>query len=212
MIVNSKRRIFSFFPEPSLWIAIAALFGMVARDFAASVTGSVNCALPTGIIASNLDYGLNAYQGYNPKVSGTPGNSTYKANMNYIHAGLIRHWRGDEMDNSTTDANGWVINPTTSAYSWDATKISNALTGSFSYNPTRIMTLGGWPAYLDDGTGHLQTNDYDAFAGFCSNLVRIVNINLGFHIEYWEVPNEKTVSIGATMRNSQKFTTRRRWR
>jgi hypothetical protein len=157
----------------------------------ASVTGTINWAQPTGITASNLDYGLNAYQGLNPAISGTPGNSTYKAHMAFMGAGLIRYQRGDEPEDATTDTSGWILNPTTAAYAWDATKISNALTGSFTYGPQRLLCIVSWPAYLDDGSGHLQTNDYGAFAVFCSNLVEIISVQMKYHIPYWEVLNEK---------------------
>jgi hypothetical protein len=157
----------------------------------ASVTGNVNWASPTGITATEMSYGLNLFNGYNPAIAGNPGNAAYKEGLGYMNPGIVRYHRWDQMQGSTTNPDGWIINPTTANYAWDRTKINNALTGTFTYNPVRMMDITNWPAYMDDGTGKLRTDMFDAYAAFCAELVRIVNIEQGRGFLYWEVTNEK---------------------
>lgn len=154
---------------------------------AATVTGSINWGSSTGKYAGDYAYGLNIFKA---QETGAASNTDYKNNMAYMKPGIIRYHRSDMMSDSGTTY-GWVVNPTTSGYAWDAAKIDGILTETFSHNPVRMINIANWPAYMDDGTGKLKTNMYDAYAAFVANLVQIVNINQGHNVQYWEVLNEK---------------------
>ncbi|MFC4779443.1 hypothetical protein ACFO9Q_21825 [Paenibacillus sp. GCM10023252] len=158
----------------------------VTPAYAASVTATVNWGASQGSTTS-YSYGLNLFKAQ----EGTAASDTnYKANVSYMKPGIVRYHRGDQMGDSST-GEGWVQNPTTSAYAWNATKINTILTNTFSNNPVRMINIANWPAYMDDGTGKLKTNMYDAYAAFCADLVQIVNLNQGHNVLYWEVTNEK---------------------
>lgn len=167
--------------------ASALLLSAPGGVSAASVTGSINWASPTGKTAGNFAYGLNIFKAQEP---GAASNTDYKNNVAYMNPGIIRYHRADMMGDSTT-TNGWVVNPGSSSYAWDANKINGILSQTFSNAPVRMINIANWPAYMDDGTGKLKTNMYDAFAAFCANLVQIVNINQGHNVQYWEIMNEK---------------------
>jgi len=155
---------------------------------AATTTGSVDWGSNQGQTATNNTYGINIYQGNDPTVA---SNSTYKTNVSYMKNGIIRYHYAGQCGDSTTDAKAWVINPTTSSYAWDATKINTILSNTFSNSPIRMIDIANWPSYMDDGTGKLKTNMYDAYAQFCADLVSIVNIQQSRGVQYFEVTNEK---------------------
>ncbi|GCE30929.1 hypothetical protein KDA_64130 [Dictyobacter alpinus] len=160
----------------------------------ASITGSVDWGwnANTGNVA-HMQYGLNAYNGYDPA---TQANSTYQNNVAAMRPGIVRWHYAGQMNDSTSDRSGWIINPNTSSYQWDINKINNALrtglgsSGAFRNGPTRLMDIVNWPAYLDDGHGHLRTDAYDAYASLCAQLVKIINSDGGYGFHYFEIFNE----------------------
>jgi hypothetical protein len=171
--------------------SIAILVPLPAH--AASVTGQVHWDQPTGVNVQAGSFGLNVFQCFNPSIAGTPGNATYKTNVAAMKPGIIRYHQWGMINDSATDANGWVTNPNTSTPGWDATKINNAMNGAYSYNPVKMMNIPRWPAGLNvSGTDeHLKASSYTTFANWCANLVQIVNINQGRGVKYWEITNEQ---------------------
>ncbi|ANE46421.1 hypothetical protein SY83_09185 [Paenibacillus swuensis] len=174
------------------WTALATVTAVLAGIWtavpasAASVTATVNWGSAKGSTTS-YSYGLNIYKAQEGTVA---ADADYKNNVAYMKPGMIRYHRADQMGDSSTGS-GWVKNPGASNYDWDAPKISNLLSNTFSNNPVRMINITNWPAYMDDGTGKLKTNMYDAYAAFCAKLVQIVNIDQGRNVQYWEILNEK---------------------
>lgn len=162
---------------------------------AATVSGTVNWGNGSGKSAGDFMYGLNIYKA---QESGVASNADYKNNVAYMKPGIIRYHRADMMNDSSTSS-GWVIHPTTSSYAWDASKINAILSEQFANQPVRMINIANWPSYMDDGTGKLKTNMYDAYADFCANLVQIVNLNQGHQVQYWEVTNEKDDAYASNM-------------
>ncbi len=156
---------------------------------AATVTTSVDWFNKTGTFATDLSYGLNAYQYTDPNTVGLQGNSNYRTNLAYMKAGFIRLHNLDQMKDSTTNRLGWIINPTTSAYQWDEAKITASLTGTYT-NSTLLINIANWNTFLSDANGDLRVDAYDQYAALCADLVRIINVKLGKNIKYWEVTNE----------------------
>jgi Glycosyl hydrolases family 39 len=165
----------------------------------------------TGNTATSLSYGLNAFQAFNPDVAGNPGNAAYKTNIAAMRPGIIRYHNIQMLNDSRQDPYGWVIAPTQSQYQWDVPRISNALDSSYSFRPVVMMNIPGWPAVMDDGTGKLKPQDYDKFADFCVDLLRIVNKDLKKGVKYWEITNEKDGAYGDDMAELGRIYSRVAW-
>ena len=172
---------------PTLLLPIA----LISSPVRANPTIAVNWSQPTGKVATPLSYGLNGFQAFSPNVAGTPGNAIYKSNVESMRPGILRYHNMQMMNDSRTDTFGWIIAPETPQYQWDRIKITNAFAGSYSFRPVIMLSIPSWPKALDDGTGKLKSTEYAAFAQFCADLVRIVNIDLKRGVTYWEVTNEK---------------------
>ena len=175
-------------------LATALLFSVAASAAPVAVTADFGHA--TGATASSFAYGLDTQDAFDPDIAGTPGNAQYKANMAAMDAGIIRYHHVDEMADSAaiqhiggvTYSRGWVNEATCD---WDETKITNALNGSYTYGPTRMIDIVNWPACMyQTSTKRLDPNKYQAYADFCARLVRILNVDLGRGITYFEVFNE----------------------
>ena len=171
-------------------VGLAILAIAFSQSQAQTVIGTVAYDHPTGLTVNRYTYSLDAFQAFDPTIAGVFGSAAYKAHVAAMNAGILRYHYAGEMDDSTTDSSGWVVSPTTSSYHWDEVKIANALKDSYTYGPDRMVDIVNWPAYLDDGSGHLQTSQYAEYAAFAAQLVRIINIKLGYHVKYWEVFNE----------------------
>ncbi len=184
-----------------LWIAPSILFwaSSGALESAIAATVQVTWNKPTGKSATEFSYGLNVFQAFDPKVAGKPGNAIYKTNVESMRPGIIRYHNMQMLKDSTTDAYGWVIAPNTAQYQWDRTKIANALNTAYSFRPVVMMSIPAWASFLDDGKGRLKPGQEQAFAAFCADLVRIINIDLKQGVKYWEVTNEKDAVYGADM-------------
>lgn len=171
---------------------MASLLATWCSARGAQVAVAIDWLAPTGAVATPLHYGLNAFHGYNPAVSGTPGNANYKANTSYMHPGIVRFHHGDQ-SSSSANPRGWIINPTTDAYQWDEAKINNAFSGAYPYGPTAMMTIVEWPAFLNVSASdpRLAPAHYADFAAFCAKLVWIVNVRQGRGVKYWEITNER---------------------
>jgi xylan 1,4-beta-xylosidase len=135
--------------------------------------------------ASPYSYGLNVVQGF-----GLNKPQSYWNNMATMQPGIIRFHRWDMIQDSSSNPNGWVVSPTTADCHWDAAKIDKALTGAYAFGPAVLVNIPAWPASMDDGAGRLRADRFRAFAKFCADLVRIININQHRHVRYWEVTNE----------------------
>ena len=136
--------------------------------------------------ATPWSYGLNAFGAFDPSVT---QNAHYKSNMTLMHAGILRLHNWGMMGDSQADANGWID---TVHHTWDIVKIRKALTGAYDYGPTLLINIPGWPAWMDkDKDGFLDLDQFENYAQFCAQLVHVVNKDVGRHVIYWEVTNER---------------------
>ena len=148
-------------------------------------------------------YGLNGYSALNPSVL---SNSNYTSAISSVNAGLMRLHYGGLLGDDSKDSSAWV---NTSTQSWDAAHIKTILDGvnnwntSKGYKPTLLINIPGFPSWLstysvtDPNNGNavvtdnlLATDQYTAYANFCAQLVKIVNIDQQRGVKYFEVPNE----------------------
>lgn len=180
--------------------ACLSLLGLICAtaesSTAATVSGSIDWNIQTGVTPTVFSYSLNVYDGFDPDVAGTPGNATYKTNVAAMKAGIIRyHYGGQTTQDSRVDSRAWVTSPATARYKWDRKKINNALLGSYEYGPEIIMNIANWPTYLAISSSNYQlsSSHYADYANFCASLVRIINKDPQHpdrHVQRWEVFNE----------------------
>ncbi len=132
-------------------------------------------------------YGLNLFNAYKP----SEVDAAYNANIAYMNPGAVRYHSWEKMGDSKTTRNGWID---TANKRWDAEKIDAALDNLTGLDPNAAVQINipAWPSWMDtDNDGYLDADQYDAFAAWCAELVRIVNIEHGHRVVYWEATNER---------------------
>ncbi len=152
------------------------------------VVVGVNWGQSTGKKATALSYGLNGFQLFSPKVVGL---GTYRENLTAMRPGIVRYHNSQMMNDARSDDYGWLLDSTAATYRWDRNKIAQAMARPLSYQPTVMMNIPEWPKYLSDSTEKLKPENYQAFAAFCADLVRVVNVEQNRGVKYWEVLNER---------------------
>lgn len=184
--------------SPAILLVGMTLLAFCGGATASSVAVTADFSHPTGMTAGPYSYSLNAQDAFDPSIAGTPGDPFYKANVASMAAGMLRYSHADEMADSSavqqfgdlTFSRGWVKDAALPDCDWDETKIQNALNGSYTYGPERMIDIVNWPVCMADSTGSLDPTKYAAYASFCAELVHILNIDLKLHIRYFEVFNE----------------------
>lgn len=125
-----------------------------------------------------LVFGLNDYEIMYPTKAANPTFqnllTTLKIPLIRIHhAKLVEKWT-----DSTTK-------------SWDEPKIKACYDASYSYNPQIVQNIPRWPSWMKrDSDGLLDPTEYDNYARFCGELVRILNKTQNRQVTYWEPFNE----------------------
>jgi len=145
----------------------------------------------TGISSSSTSFGINANVTAWDIVS-TPGNQTFKGEMANIAPQFLRVWGGQSCDASQYQG-CWISNLGQPNETWDAAAIKKTFQGYPTYGPHVIVTIGSYPAYMEDpNTGKLLPAYYAAFANYCARLVQIINLQNpgGLHVDMFEVLNE----------------------
>lgn len=80
------------------------------------------------------------------------------------------------------------------ANTWDTAKIKAVYDAPYLQGATILQNIPGWPSWMKATDGLLDPSEYDAYAAFCADLVKIINVQLGRHVVYWEPFNEEDVS------------------
>jgi len=157
----------------------------------AQINVTANFGLLTGITSTSTSFGINA-DVTDWAIVSTPGNATFKAEMASIAPRFLRIWGGQYCDASQYEG-CWISNMGTPNETWDATAIKKTFQGYPTYGPHVIVTIGSYPAYMQDpNTYKLLPAYYTAFANYCAQLVRIINKHNpgGLHVDMFEVLNE----------------------
>ncbi|VEP18892.1 Alpha-L-arabinofuranosidase [Hyella patelloides LEGE 07179] len=77
------------------------------------------------------------------------------------------------------------------AKSWDEAKIQACYDASYFHNPKIVQNIPRWPSWMKlDSNSLLDSSEYDNYANFCGELVRILNQTQNRQIIYWEPFNE----------------------
>lgn len=132
-----------------------------------------------------LSFGLNAFAAFNPKQTG----GDYNKQVAYTGIGFLRLHNWGMMGDSAKEDGGWID---TANKKWDREKIKRALNGLYPHNPVLLLNIPAWPEWMDaDKDNFLDADQKDAYAAFCVDLVRIVNVDLKHRVAYWEITNER---------------------
>jgi len=132
-------------------------------------------------------YSLNAFKGFNPGDSNDP---KYQENISYMNPGLLRFHSWRMLDDSAQKPDGWVK---LAEKQWDAEKIRSTMDGWASfYKGDILMNIPGWPEWFKrQGKAALDPSEYDNYANFCADLVKIINVDQKRGVKYWEITNEQ---------------------
>ncbi|MUG92030.1 DUF4114 domain-containing protein [Scytonema sp. UIC 10036] len=137
----------------------------------------------------NEHFGINVY-----RAVADAGNSKYRSNMNHMSPGIIRFHNMDYMKDSSKD-HGLID---TENKTWDAQKVINTIQASIDMfgtdQPQRMFNIPSWPSWMDaNNDGYLDSDRFDEYANLCADLVKIVNKDNKFGVQYWEITNEKDI-------------------
>lgn len=135
---------------------------------------------------SPFAFGLNGFRATNPAET---GNTAYANNMKYMLAtprgsAMVRIHTWEMMAGG---ANGWITNGT-----WDAAKVKSSVGNLVRDGFTVCINIP------DGVSAQNKVSNPQGFASFCADLVRIVNVDGGLGVSWWEVPNERDGSLGGT--------------
>ncbi|RRJ96587.1 hypothetical protein Ga0100231_022525 [Opitutaceae bacterium TAV4] len=173
----------ALFTQPHATVATAA--GILPD------TVTINWDKPGKLTTTRRHFSVNGHRAFHPDITNDPA---YIRGVRYLNPGLFRyHSTGmykPGKEGSATSGGNWVDYENKT---WYREKIKNALAGlAFIPGDEVLINIAGWPLWMDaDNDGFLDDDQLDAFAAFCADLVRLVNIEQKRGVRYWEIPNEK---------------------
>jgi xylan 1,4-beta-xylosidase len=202
---------------PNVFVGLAGggqTFGVLATSTFDNVGFTAIAGAPVAVninwnevrsTTTNFSYSLNGYSAVAPDIATLPA---YSKNIAYMNAGQIRYHYAGKLNDSARDIRGWTNEAT---QQWDRGRIAAALDATqtweqqYNYQPTVVLNIPDWPRWLQtytatftlsNGTTRnvtrlLDPSAWDAYAAFCAELVRIVNIEQGRGIVYFEITNER---------------------
>lgn len=131
-------------------------------------------------------FSVAIFAGFDPAVAADPA---YQNGLAYMDVPIVRYHNTNMIDDSTEKGVGWVD---VEGKRWDAKKIVAALSAWRPPGVEKVITIPDWPEWMDsDGDRFLDADQYGAFAAFCAELVRIINVENNFAIPYFEITNER---------------------
>ena len=124
-------------------------------------------------------FGSNDYEITKPEAL---EDAKYKQILKQLDLRLIRIHDGDLSDH-------WSNAKTKT---WDEARLKAAFDAYYAHNPTLVQNIPRWPQWMrQDKQGLLDISEYDRYAQFCADLVRILNIKQQRRIQFWEPFNER---------------------
>jgi len=146
---------------------------------------SVDWSRPAGRTTPRM-FSLAGFKAGNPATAGSPA---YQSGLAHMGIGSLRYHTANSMADQNQHEDGWIDSANKR---WAAEKITAAFRAWNPPGTAKIVNIVGWPDWMDKNKDKfLDKNQYDAFAAFCADLVRILNIEAGLGIEYFEITNEK---------------------
>jgi hypothetical protein len=160
-----------------------ALFLCLAAN-AADYTGTIHWDQVKGEISEDL-FSMNLFAF---PITNRVASAKYRGNVRYMKPAILRlHNAGTTRD----EGGATLVDPV--AKDWDYEKITTILNHLKDIPGDRMFNIVHFPSWMDeDDDKMLDEDQYDAFAGFCADLVRFTNKEMsGTYIKYWEVTNER---------------------
>jgi hypothetical protein len=158
-------------------------------------------------------FGLSASAAFSPALA---NDSNYIKNLAFINPSILRFNNSAALQDAGSNARGWL---NIGAQSWDADRIGQVMDAtdgwdaSENYAPALMITIPGFPPWLKtyqalDATGAvvstlLDPSEYDKFASFCADLVRILNIDQQRGVRYFELLNEQDINYFVNFKNKK---------
>ncbi|MDA3960698.1 MAG: hypothetical protein PF961_07895 [Planctomycetota bacterium] len=141
----------------------------------------VDWAAAEGAVPPRL-YGINLWGGMDPDIATAEG---YRAGLEYLAPEAVRLHSAEMLG---TGRQSWLNHETKA---WNAERIATVMQALDPVLPaTRMITIPHWPDWMKGEGGRLDTAKTTEYADFCASLVRIVNVDLGMKVQYWEPVNE----------------------
>lgn len=85
-------------------------------------------------------------------------------------------------------SDAWSDNVT---QTWNTAKIKTVYDAPYLQGKTIMQNIPGWPGWMKQQDKVLDPSEYDRYAQFCADLVRIVNKQQGRKVRLWEPFNEQ---------------------
>lgn len=181
--------------------ALSGLSGLSAVSGVLPITGEQPIAVwdntitidwtAAGTPINRKNYVINAYRAFDPSVTDTV---EYLNLLSDVAPEFIRIHSMDMMKDSSDFDLGWVQNASTTDYAWDAVKIQAALNPLAGRNVS--LTICRFPAALCGESETLLPSNTDEFAGFCVQLIGIVQ-QTGVNLQSVGLLNELDLLYGS---------------
>lgn len=125
-----------------------------------------------------LTFGSNNYEITDLKNA----DSAYKNKLQELNIQFIRIHNA-ELSEAWTDSK---------TKTWDLEKVQTVYDTFLPQEAVILQNISSWPTWMkQDKNGLLNPSEYDNYAGFCAQLVEIVNHRLQKKVVYWEPLNEQ---------------------
>ncbi len=165
------------------------LFALLALLVCRVATAQVALTVDMGSVVNPARaeyYCVNFQNAFDPAIA---ANTSYKARVEELKSKIVRYHASEQIKDG--HSYNW-IDYTNKV--WNKTKIGNVLRNKPASATDVLVTITGWPTWMDlNADGKLDDDKKAAYATFCADLVDIVNnqLGLGYRVKYWEPFNEK---------------------
>lgn len=181
----------------TLLLALNSSYSNIHHDDLSEVQIKVDWDEKVGSAGENA-YSINAFHSFNPAI---PANEAYQKNISYMNPGSIRYHSSSIVSDSKKNSRGWLDHE---ARAWDVDKIKEA-TKNWPKDAGIKMTVHAWPNWMREGDERLLNPEYvDDYVQLLAQLVRILNVDLGLGVKYWEPMNERELAYVRALKRNKK--------
>jgi xylan 1,4-beta-xylosidase len=152
----------------------------VSSQLSAQITLDIDQANVVGLAKRNY-YAINVWRGMDPSFT---SHSDYQTQMEAMRPGFIRYHAAEQMKCAQgkpwIDEKSWID---CSKQKWDVDHIQSVLEQAVVSGNKIMINISTYPEWI-------SSPNPESYAQFCADLVRIVNVDLGMKVKYWEPINE----------------------
>ena len=155
-------------------------FLTISTTLLAQITLNIDPTQVVGLAKPN-HYAINKWQGMDSAVA---SHADYQARIKELNPKLVRYHAAEQMKckqgKRWIDGKSWI---NCSKQEWDANHIQKVLSHTAVSGVQIVINISTYPEWI-------ASPNIEAYAQFCADLVRIVNVDLGMGVKYWEPINE----------------------